>query len=129
MTSGSPDGEWVTLGTFGEAGGTPVTLAVPVYGGEPQRLCHNYCPAEWSLDGRNFLLEEMRPDGHALVFSLAPGKMLPPAYPGVADVAAWSKVPGVQVLDRDQVVAGPSVTSFVFEKVNQLRNLYRVTLR
>ena len=102
---------------------------MPVYGGEPRRLCHSFCSTEWSLDGRFFVMEEMRPEGRALVFSLAPGKMLPPAYPGVADIAAWSKVPGVQILDRDQVVAGPSLTSFVFEKVNQLRNLYRVTLR
>ena len=53
--------------------------------------------------------------------------MLPPAYPGVADIAASSKVPGVQVLDRDQVVAGPSVTSFVFERLSRAH--YRVTLR
>ena len=73
------------LGTFGEAGGTPVTLAVPVYGGEPQRLCHNYCPADGSSTAEIFCWK--CPDGHALVFSLAPGKTLHQR------IRAWQMLP------------------------------------
>ncbi|HKW01480.1 MAG TPA: protein kinase [Vicinamibacterales bacterium] len=125
----SPDGEWLIATRNVESLGGVGTVAIPVYGGEPRLVCRNWCSTEWSADGKHFLTRPPQPNGRTLAVRLAPGQMLPATFPEVPDIAGWTKTAGVEVLDRDAVVAGPSLTSYVFEKSTQLRNLYRVQLR
>jgi hypothetical protein len=62
----SPDGEWVAASVPAVAAGTsggPLveTVAFPVHGGTPRRLCAFGCPSSWSADGRFLQMIEAPP--------------------------------------------------------------------
>ena len=51
----SPDGEWVLMSSPGAGvDAVPATLAVPIRGGAPRKICAPGCEAGWSSDGKFF---------------------------------------------------------------------------
>src|SRR5262249_12867272 len=75
----SPDGEWAILFSPAASGVPGGTVAVPVHGGRPVRICSGLCWAWWSADGRFFYVfvyDETAPE-RTFVIPLAPGRVLP----------------------------------------------------
>jgi hypothetical protein len=132
----SPDGEWaiVIAARHGENGGAE-TIAVPVHGGDPRKLCSEYCPGGWSPDGRFLHLGSLLGfvAGTMLTIPVPAGKSLPdlPAS-GLLSAAGWVEPPGAKVISRlaagAVVSPGPSFSNFVFTKTDIQRNLFRIPL-
>ena len=112
----------------------PMTMAIPLDGGSPQRLCASYCGApRWSSSGRFlFIPVESGSEtnaGRSLAIPVGPGESLPQFPPGGIEPGAQpSVIPGSQSVDRDELVPGEDLTHFAYVKTTAHRNLYRVTL-
>jgi Tol biopolymer transport system component len=132
----SPDREWVLVNrtTVSEdAAGGPVgveTVAIPVRGGAPRRLCAFNClpNTRWSPDGRWLSLGLER--GRTLVLPIAPGQVLPnlPAS-GISSPAEGLIVPGGRVVGPAPFLGLINESSYVFLKTELRRNLFRIQLR
>lgn len=130
----SPDRRWIVLGIRAQDGSNGATMALPVGGGAPRRICVASCPVAWAPDGRFFYVgaapgSRLSP-GKTLAIPLAPGEMFPelPAS-GIRvpdDVAAF---PGARVLDGWQISPGPDPSVFAYVKTTVHRNLFRIPLR
>jgi len=112
----------------------PMTMAIPLDGGSPQRLCASYCGSpRWSSSGRFlFIPVESGSEtnaGRSLAIPVGPGESLPQFPPGGIEPGAQpSVIPGSQSVDRDELVPGEDLTHFAYVKTTAHRNLYRVTL-
>jgi eukaryotic-like serine/threonine-protein kinase len=121
----SPDGNWVVVFASAEENGPSVTLALPVAGGMPRQICNRLCWPRWSPDG-TFVYVNVYDLARTFVIPLAPGQMLPNAPVDVW--AANHEIPETNVIPHLIVAPGPKATSYVFEKTDVRRNLYRVPL-
>jgi hypothetical protein len=132
----SPDGEWAIV--YSPATGDSAlagTLAVPIHGGAPRKICGiGDCRATWSADGHflfvsnylrssrsTFSLDEVK----TLAIPLLQGKPLP-------DLTGFdplrTQLPGSHVLDHEVLSSGPGPTTYVFTKTDLQRNLFRIPL-
>lgn len=114
------------------AQGLAQTLAIPVRGGAPRRICAFRCPATWSPDGRFFLLG-VGPTGApdwTVAIPVPPGKSLPdlPAS-GISTTDDAVKLAGARMIEQGAVAPGPTLSTYVFQKVGLRRNLFRIDLR
>jgi serine/threonine protein kinase len=128
----SPDGEWVIVHSANANEGA-ATLAVPVDGGPPRRICIQNCPAAWSSDGRFFYVARgasATAPARTLALPVPAGKTFPdlPA-PGIDLAASHVSVPGAIVIDLESVSPGPDPATHVFTKSELVRNLFRIPLR
>src|SRR5258705_8234900 len=71
----SPDGEWVIAVSLNAD--EAETLAVPVHGGAPRKLCAPVCIAVWSSDGKFFYVASATSPGRTLAMPVPAGKSLP----------------------------------------------------
>ena len=122
----SPDGRWVVLYS-------PVvgTVAAPVMGGRPKTVCSVPCRAEWSADGRFFVVSTFDPSAaeRTLVVVLPRPNVLPDLPDVGLNVPAHRfAIPGTRVIDRQDVVLGTNPSTYVFVKTEVRRNLYQVPL-
>jgi Tol biopolymer transport system component len=130
----SPDGRWVVVLSPGAAHESSVALAVPLSGGPAATVCHGYCWAAWSQDGR-FLYVPVGAGGlsqpsSTLVFPLAEGQSLPELTTDVIDRnLLYSEFRGAQVIDEGVVAPGSEATRYVFTKIEFHRNLFRIPIR
>ena len=127
----SPDGEWV-VGEVSVPGALRDTVAFPVHGGDPKKICSFNCAAWWSADGKFFYITLERAassNGHTVAIPLPPGKALPdwPAI-GIASRADPIEIPGVQRLPRGDIYAANDPNIYVFTKHDFQANLFRVPL-
>lgn len=112
----------------------PPTLAVPLDGGPPQRIC-SPCSVTWSPDGRYFYVEfanayRDNPVGRTAAIPIPPGKTLPQLPPAaVHQPAEWAKVPGVKIVEHDGIAPGPSPSIYAYVKPSVHANLFRIPLR
>jgi DNA-binding winged helix-turn-helix (wHTH) protein/Tol biopolymer transport system component len=112
----------------------PMTMAIPLDGGTPQRLCASYCGAPlWSSSGKFLFIPveagSETSDGRSLAIPVGPGESLPQFPPGGIEPGAQpSVIPGSQSVNRDEMVPGQDLTHFAYVKTTAHRNLYRVTL-
>ena len=130
----SPDGKWILIEVpLNDSELTRATVAYPVDGGAPIRVCAPQCGAKWSADGK-FLY--VRPQGQVIMRSnatfaipLAPGKMLP-ALPatGILFPKDASSIPGVRTIDHPLDAPGPDPATYAFTKSTARSNLYRIPL-
>ena len=126
----SPDGEWVIVNRTPTDGDTTQAevVAVPLRGGPPRKMCAFNCvPWTWSSDGKLLYISfgQLRtvvlpvPAGHALPDVPASGILSP------ADAA---KLPGARAIEP-LAFPGPNASTYVVQKVEIRRNLYRIQLR
>jgi hypothetical protein len=138
----SPDGRWVIVYSPGGVE-EPGTIAVPLRGGEPRRICYA-CQAGWSPDGKFFYAAIERSAtwsprsswtlsgstaGKTVAIPLAAGQSLPdlPAE-GIVTVAAGAALPGATLINHGAISPGPSPATYAFAKTDLQRNLYRIPL-
>jgi len=128
----SPDGEWVLIFSPEAGGESGSTLAVPIHGGAPRKICAPACWAGWSSDGRFFYLStdvsaSPNSPGRALTIPVPAGKSLPDFPASGIDMAAR----GAQQPGRSVIVSlstGPDSSTYVFSKTDLQRNLFRIPL-
>ena len=111
------------------------TIAVPVHGGTPRKLCSEYCPGGWSPDGKFLYIGSLLGSsaGTVLTIPVPVGKSLPDLpVSGVRSAAGWVELPGAKVIGRSVLVnnvsPGPSFSTYVFTKTDLQRNLFRIRL-
>jgi hypothetical protein len=131
----SPDGEWVVVRALGVGeNAMPVTLAVPLHGGAPRKLCGEPCRAVWSSDGRFFYVTSAvsasaTSSGMTLAIPVPAGTSLPdlPAS-GIDPAAGVAGLPGARVIQQGSLSPGPDPSTYVFTKTDLQRNLFRIPL-
>jgi serine/threonine protein kinase/Tol biopolymer transport system component len=135
----SPDGEWVIIRAPGtSAPGSDkdavlATLAVPLHGGVPRKVCYT-CSAAWSPDGRFFYVGSDRSAfatsaGKTLAIPVPAGKSLPDlpaAGISVADGAVG--LPGTLTIEDGLILPGPDSSTYLFTRTDSQRNLFRIPL-
>ena len=136
----SPDGNWVaafSLGTTSGALGTGILAMIPLHGGAPKTLCtgsSSICRAVWSHDGR-FLYVDMTAVSSgefarkSVAIPIPAGKSLPdlPAAGLDANVGEIHLV-GTRVIEHGSISPGSDPSTYVFEKRDLQRNLFRIPL-
>ena len=137
----SPDRRWAVVWTPGSGDGKRPTVAYPLNGGDPVRLCEN-CgivdgPAggnhppmvAWSPDGQYVYLalqprtEAQYETGKTYAVRLARASTLPPAFTDETDVAL---IPGVQVIPHGGIFPGPAPSLYAYTRTTTHRNIYRI---
>jgi hypothetical protein len=127
----SPDRRWVVAGV--PSGDRRPTVAIPLGGGPPRRICSGYCPVIWAPDGK-FLYVGIAPAsqtsrGKTIAIPIAPGDTLPqlPAS-GIRDIGTESAIPGSRVIEAWNISPGPDPSVFAYVKTTVHRNLYRISV-
>ena len=133
----SPDGEWVM--TFVAEGEETYTLAIPLNGGAPVRICGVFCQASWSADGRALFVgvqgggsgdPSMIGPGRTLALPIPAGRATPDLPPGGVPLdVSWSGPPGTRVIDRGLIGPGSDPSTYAFVVMELQRNLYRIPLK
>ena len=112
----------------------PMTVAIPLAGGSPRRICAGYCLPVWSSTGKFLFVpvEASSPTtlGRGLVIPVGPGESLP-EFPqgGIQPLAEASVVPGAQSINRVDLVPGKDLSHYAYVNTAVHRNLYRISLR
>jgi eukaryotic-like serine/threonine-protein kinase len=131
----SPDGKWVTTLMASSDPAVPrLTMAYPVSGGQPIRLCVPGCGIEWDSQGKYIYVT---PQGQGVmsatktyVVPLSKGQAFPPIP---SDTTALStrleKLPGVRVIDHPYVSPGPDPSIYAYDRYTKRSNLFRVPLK
>lgn len=129
----SPDRRWiVSIMPSPEARGGG-SMAVPIDGGPPRRICADVCPVRWAPDGKFLYLDVQRASrtsaGKTLAIPIPPGETFPdlPAsgIRGLDDTAAF---PGSRLIDGWGISPGPDPSIFAYIKTTVHRNLFRIPL-
>ena len=111
----------------------PAVMAIPLDGGNPRRICTNYCVPSWSTDGKFLFVpveDPTRTDpGRSLAIPLGPGETLPdlPAD-GIAPSAEPNVVRGAKSVARGQLTPGRDPEHYAWVNTTIHRNLYRISL-
>jgi hypothetical protein len=124
----SPDGEWVII-LAPATRGRPVveTLAVPLRGGVPIKLCDT-CRADWSPDGKTFYLNATL-DPRTFAIPLPDGKVLPDLpVGGINALDGALNLPGALTIERGLISSGSDPSTYAFTRTDSQRNLFRIPL-
>lgn len=132
--SHSPDGRWVIALAQNPDGDTSATtLAIPVSGGSPMRVCAGFCLTQWSPDAKflQIAFDAASPAerGVTFVVPLVLGKLFPDLPPsGFRSEAAISALPGVRRYENIGRILGLHPGIYAYVKKTRQQNLYRVSL-
>jgi serine/threonine protein kinase len=129
----SPDRRWVVSIMPSPEGHDGGSMAVPVDGGPPRRICRGGRPVEWSPDGKFLYISVQQPSrastGKTLVIPLPPGDMFPDlpssGIGGLEDAALFR---GSRLIDGWNLSPAPDPSVFAYVKMNVHRNLFRIPL-
>ena len=117
----SPDGKWVIASVAARG-----TLALPVNGGTPTRVCALFCPSTWSSDGRWLYVGPLTGRTHAI--PVPPGTSLPELPAEGVDLDATGRS-GAQVISSNGFISpGADPSTYVFTRTDLQRNLFRIPL-
>jgi serine/threonine protein kinase len=125
----SPDGRWVILMSEipGIRGFSAATVAVPLDHGTPITICHGLCDAEWTSNGRAFIVG-IEEEG-TLLLPVPPFTSLPTLPPGgIQTIADMKNVKGAKILP-DFVSDVSTSELYALSRLNAHRNLYRIPLQ
>jgi hypothetical protein len=129
----SPDGRWAAV--TAPISGVPNTvaeLAIPVEGGEPERLCSGYCMPQWAPDGKYLYvsLEVARLYSRKIAaIRLPAGKSLPDLpSSGIQSFAELADLARGRIIERGGFAPGPDPEMFAYVRMAMHRNLFRVPL-
>ncbi|HYZ84813.1 MAG TPA: protein kinase [Bryobacteraceae bacterium] len=129
----SPDRRWVVSIMRSPEGRDGGSMAVPVDGGPPRRICKGGCPVFWSADGKFLYISMQRESrtttGKTVAIPIPEGEMFPnlPAS-GIQGLDHAAGFPGARVIDRWGVLPGPDPSVFAYVKMTVHRNLFRIAL-
>ena len=135
LTGLSPDGKWlVTFMASSDPAVQRLTLAYPLTGRTPIRLCAPTCGIQWDLDGKHIYVT---PQGQGVmsatktyVVPLAKGQMFPPIPTGATLLnTILDKLPGVLVIDHPYVSPGPDPSIYAYDRYRTRSNLFRIPLK
>lgn len=130
----SPDRRWVVSIMPSPQADSAGSIAVPVDGGAPRRICAAACTAiNWSPDGKFVYIAVRRPSrtgpGKTLAIPIPPGEIFPilpdSGLRGLEDAALF---PGARVIDAFGISPGPNPSVFAYIKTTVHRNLFRIPL-
>jgi len=145
LQSVSPDGRWALVGVTPAAGRgdrNVMVMAVPLEGGDPVRVCdtcgigfgaaRNSAPLlSWSLDG-SWMYVSLRPfalgSSRTAAIPTRPGAAPLSFTKGFASETDFAKVPGVRLLNQDNISSGMSPAFFVSTHRSAKSNLFRIFL-
>jgi serine/threonine protein kinase len=135
VMSVSPDGKWIaTMVTSSDPATPRLTLAYPLAGGKPIRLCALGCGIQWDSQGK-YLYVTPQAQGvmsatRTYIVPLAKGQTFPP-IPSEATAlnTHLEKLPGVQVIDHPYVSPGPDPTIYAYDRYRTRSNLFRIPLK
>lgn len=124
----SPDGRWAIVAQG--KGQTGRILASPLDSGSPVAVCHGYCEAQWTPDGKSFgVIMSTNVGTETLVVPVSPSKNLP-SLPsaGIASSADMHSIRGAKVVEG-AILWGPKpgLSATLHQDVH--RNLYTVALQ
>lgn len=124
----SRDRRWVVAITGKPDGRGGVSMAVPIDGSPPRRICPRVCFVTWAPDGKFLYVAGLSAD-KTLAIPIPPGETFPnlPAsgIRGLGDAAAF---PGSRVIDGSNIAPGPDPSVFAYVKTTVHRNLFRIPL-
>jgi Tol biopolymer transport system component len=137
----SPDRRWAVAMIPINAVPSTAVVALPIDGGQPQRICVAECMADWSPDGSRFYVEpflQQAAPARAVAMTVPDGQSFP-ALPrhGIASVDDGLAVPGSHAVDMTRVDLtrfgvgvrpGPEPDSFVYARTIVHRNLFQVRI-
>ncbi len=128
----APNGEWAIAGMAASRNPetTYDTMAIPLGGGDPLRVCPNYCAAGWSNRGRVFVihLSDMG-SAKTVLAPLAPDESVPrlPAE-GLEPNGGAETLKGARIVDNS-IIPGPVAGKYVWLRESVHRNPYRIPLQ
>jgi eukaryotic-like serine/threonine-protein kinase len=135
LTGLSPDGKWiVTFMASSDPAVQRLTLAYPLAGGNPIRLCAPACGIQWDLQGKYLYVT---PQGQGVmsatkcyVIPLAKGQMFPPIPDAATSLNTdLEKLPGVRVIDHPYPSPGPDPSIYAYDRYRTRSNLFRIPLK
>jgi Tol biopolymer transport system component len=123
----SPDGKWAVVLSPASDKVESSTLAVPISGGVPKKICSGACVTFWSSDGGFFYYNQVF-SGKTRAIPVAAGKSLPDLPSSGMTDAAEGVVPGATVIERGLISIGSDPSTYVFTRTDSQRNLFRIPL-
>jgi Tol biopolymer transport system component len=129
----SPDRRWVVGYVMPPENVQVSSMAIPVTGDVPRRICETTCPVAWAPDGRflyvGIVPKSLTSAGTTLAIPVPAGEALPKlpksGIRGIEDVAAFA---GARVIEGWMISPGPDPTVFAYTKLTTRRNLFRIPL-
>ena len=131
----SADRRWIVSIMPSPDGKGAGTMAVPIDGGSPRRICTGACSGiRWAADGKflylNLQASSQTSAGKTLVIPLPHGEVFPTLPPagirGLEDAPAF---PGFHVIEASTIAPGPDPSIYAYVKTTVHRNLFRIPLR
>jgi len=129
----SPDRRFLSLNVANPAS-EPYAVIYSLDGGSLHRFNSGYFTPSWSPDGRYIYMEiapasRENPAGKTAAIPIPSGRALPPIPPAaIQNRAEWAHVPGVKIVDHDQISPGPNPSTYAYIKPSVHANLYRIPL-
>ena len=131
----SPGRKWLmAIAPYPEGNSmVPRTVAIPLDGGAPRRICASYCLPVWSSSGRFLFVpveaSSQTTPGRSLAIPVGPGETLPEFPPGgIQALAEPSVMAGAQSINRAALVPGGDLSHYAYVNTTVHRNLYRISL-
>jgi Tol biopolymer transport system component len=127
----SPDRRWVVAITPEPDGPGGVSMAVPIDGSPPRRICATVCRIMWAPDGRFLYVAgesaPWRSTDKTVALPIPPGETFPnlPAS-GIHGLDEAAAIPGSRVIDGYDIAPGPDPSVFAYVKTTVHRNLFRI---
>jgi Tol biopolymer transport system component/predicted Ser/Thr protein kinase len=128
----SPDGRWAVLYQASSKGrASSETVAAPLSGATPVRICQWVCHVMWGDEGKILAIHAFEGTDRTVLLPVARSGGMPPLPPEGPDLDLGSRlgtVKGAKIVDKFII---PAPTSAQYAWVNQSihRNLYRIPLR
>ena len=128
----SPDGQWaVVLRASSKSPDVPYeTMAVPLGGGAPMRICPSYCNAQWGSQGKVFVIHlQMMEGGKTVLAQVGLGGVMPrlPSE-GFDPITGAESSKGFKTVDKI-IIPGPNPAQYAWLSESVHRNLYRIPLQ
>src|SRR4030095_9759873 len=125
----SADRRWVVAITPRPDAIGGVSMAVPINGGPPRRICVGVCRVAWAPDGKFLYIAGSNAD-KTVAIPIPPGETFPnlltSGIRGFDDAVAF---PGSRVIDGYDIAPGPDPSVVAYVKTTVHRNLFRIPLR
>jgi serine/threonine protein kinase len=130
----SPDRRMISL-AVGNTQATPIGVVYSLDSHSAQKVCEFPCPVAWSPDGRYVYVEIVpasreNPLGRTAAIPVPPGESFPSIPPAkVYHPEEWAKIPGVKMVEHDNIAPGPDPSTYAYIKASVHANLFRIPLR
>jgi eukaryotic-like serine/threonine-protein kinase len=131
----SPDGQYLVARVpIASGNATDATVAYPIRGGDPMRLCSPECYVQWSGDGKFFYITPTDSGGmkaqNTFALPLNRGEMFPGGLPasGIQSEADLATMPGSMKIPRASISLGLNPSIYAFVNTFHRSNLYRIPI-